>query len=135
MNEQQPLTTVKELGIEFRGFVALTDERLKNFATSMDRLSFAMEESNRRKTDESDFLKHVAWGEKNVLVINERLDSVNTRVGVLENTKMLDDNSFGSKLKKGLETRIISIAVIIIVVVALYVIVQIGKPEALQLIN
>lgn len=68
-DEHSTPTTVRELGIEFRGFRTLVDERFTNLSADIKRLAAALEESNKAKADKDD------------------LTALTLRVLVLENKK------------------------------------------------
>lgn len=54
--ERNTPTTVRELGIEFRGFKNLVDERFVNLSADINRLAKALEEANSQKADQKDLL-------------------------------------------------------------------------------
>ena len=56
-SHQQPATTVRELGIQFNGFMSLTDERFKNMNDAINRLAKALEDSNSTKADLKDVIE------------------------------------------------------------------------------
>jgi len=133
--KQNPPTTVRELGIEFRGYLALDEERQKHSAENqvrmtneISRLAAALETSNGLKADKQAFETHVVWGVTNV----ERIDA---ELKVLNEWKKESDNSFSTKIKKLLVDNAVKFIVLVITALFFFAVINFSKPETLQLIG
>ena len=126
-----PPKTVRELGIEFRGFVNLTKERRQTDNEKQDamikeisRLAEALERANDMKADKEVFNAHVMWGE-------EAVKDMSNRVTKLENWKEDSDKSFSTKIKKMLVDKAALIVVTIIIGVFIFALVKFSQPQSI----